>query len=154
RSLAILPILFEDRPLGVLFLRARRPVALRDHELSLAHTVATATGIALRNARILQSLRDQTQQITFARFEAERRLKALQRYADFFHSTADGIIVMDADAHILFSNPRARQITGRAEGELASQSFGELLDPKDEPRFREIQSCFTDGLYPQMVDLA
>src|SRR5690349_9578003 len=88
RSLALLPILFEERPMGVLFLRGRQPVALREHELSLARTVANATAIALRNARILQSMRDQTQQTTFARYEAAKRRKALRRYADFFHSTA------------------------------------------------------------------
>src|SRR5262249_37201952 len=38
RSLALLPILFEDRPMGVLFLRGRKPMALREHELSLART--------------------------------------------------------------------------------------------------------------------
>ena len=153
RSLALLPILFEDRPMGVLFLRGRKPVALREHELSLARTVANATAIALRNARILQSLRDQTQQITFARFEAEKRLKALQRYADFFHSTADGIVVIDADGDILFSNPRAHAILGRTETELAKASLAELLDPRDRPRLEEIHEGFVRGVFPHMVDL-
>ena len=153
RSLAILPILFEDKPMGVLFLRGRQPVALREHELSLARTVANATAIALRNARILQSLRDQTQQITFARFEAERRLKALQRYADFFHSTADGIIVIDNDGQVLFSNPRAHVITMRTEEELLRGKFWDLIDPKDFALLDEIRSGFAKGIYPHMVDL-
>jgi PAS domain S-box-containing protein len=153
RSLALLPILFEDKPLGVLFLRGRQPVALREHELSLARTVANATAIALRNARILQTMRDQTQQITFARFEAERRLKTLQRYADFFHSAADGILVMDADGQVLFSNPRAHAITGRTEQALASGSFLDLIDPKDQPKFEEIRAGFGRGVYPPTVDL-
>jgi len=127
---------------------------LRDHELSLARTVVNATAIALRNARILQSLRDQTQQITFARFEAERRLKALQRYADFFHSTADGIIVIDADAQILFSNPRAQAITGRSEEELSRGTLADLIDPQDHPRIDDIRAGFSCGAFPHMVDLA
>jgi PAS domain S-box-containing protein len=154
RSLALLPILFEDKPMGVLFLRGRRPVALREHELSLARTVANATAIALRNARILQSMRDQTQQITFARFEAERRLKALQRYADFFHSAADGIVVIDADGQVLFSNPRAHEITGRSQEELAAAPFAEIIDPKDRPVFEDIRNGFAQGVFPHMVDLA
>ncbi len=153
RSLALLPILFEDRPMGVLFLRGRQPVALREHELSLARTVANATAIALRNARILQSMRDQTQQITFARFEAEKRLKALQRYADFFHSTADGIVVIDADGQILFSNPRAHLITGRSEEALAKSAIGDLVDPADKQRLNEIRSGFARGVFPHMIDL-
>jgi PAS domain S-box-containing protein len=153
RSLALLPILFEDRPMGVLFLRSRLPKAPREHEISLARTVANATAIALRNARILQSMRDQTQQITFARFEAEKRLKDLQRYADFFHSTADGIVVMDADGQILFSNPRAHALTGRTEAELRAATLAELLDPRDKPRLDEIHRGFGSGVYPHMVDL-
>jgi PAS domain S-box-containing protein len=153
RSLALLPILFEDRPMGVLFLRGKKPVALREHELSLARTVANATAIALRNARILQSLRDQTQQITFARFEAEKRLKALQRYADFFNSTADGIVVIDNEGDILFSNPRAHAITGRTEGELKGARLSTLLDPRDRPLLEEIHEGFLRGVFPHMVDL-
>ena len=153
RSLALLPILFEERPMGVLFLRGRRPVALREHELSLARTVANATAIALRNARILQSMRDQTQQITFARFEAEKRLKALQRYADFFHSMADGIVVIDAEGQILFSNPRAHAITGRTEEALSKSTLDDLVDPDDRRRLHEIRAGFARGVFPNMVDL-
>ncbi|EYF05853.1 PAS domain S-box protein [Chondromyces apiculatus] len=153
RSVAILPILFEDKPMGVLFLRGRRPVALREHELSLARTVASATAIALRNARILQSLRDQTQQINVARFEAERRLAALQPYADFFHSAADGIVVIDPDGRILFSNSRAQAITNRSDAELASMTLASLIDPRDYDRVEELRACFGRGDFPHMVDL-
>ena len=153
RSLAILPILYEDKPMGVLFLRGRQPVALREHELSLARTVASATAIALRNARILQSLRDQTQQISFARFEAERRLAALQPYADFFHSAADGIVVIDPDGRILFSNPRAQSITCRADAALAAMTLSDLVDPMDHALLDELKRGFGRGAFPHMVDL-
>jgi PAS domain S-box-containing protein len=154
RSLALLPIVFEEKPLGVLFLRGRNPVALREHELSLARTVANATAIALRNARILQTMRDQTQQITFARFEAERRLKALQHYADFFHSAADGIMVLDGEAQVLFSNPRAHEITGRTEEELAAGVFDVLMDPAERARLEAIRLGFPRGEFPHMVDIS
>ncbi|AKT43360.1 PAS domain S-box protein [Chondromyces crocatus] len=153
RSLAILPLLFEDKAMGVLFLRGRRPVALREHELSLARTVAGATAIALRNARILQSLRDQTQQISFARFEAERRLAALQPYADFFHSAADGIIVIDPDGRILFSNPRAQAITCRTDSELSSMTLAGLIDPRDRALLDDLRGGFGRGVFPHTVDL-
>ena len=117
-SLALMPILHEHGPMGVIFLRSRRTAAFADHEMSLVHTVANATAIALRNARILQSLRDETQQSTFARVEAERRVQLFQRYADFFESAADGMVVIDRTGHVLFANPRAREITGYSETEL------------------------------------
>src|SRR5215468_11741933 len=104
--------------MGVLFLRSKRPGAFGERELALCQTIASAMAIALRNARVMQSLRDQTQQVTVARFEAERRLRTLQRYADFFESAADGIIVIDTEGHLLFSNPKAREITGYGEADF------------------------------------
>jgi PAS domain S-box-containing protein len=99
------------------------------HELELCKTVSNAMAIALRNARVMQSLRDQTQQVTVARFEAERRLRTLQRYADFFESAADGIIVIDAEGHLLFSNPRARAITMLRRDGHARPQGGRSLRP-------------------------
>ena len=110
--------------------------------------------IALRNARVMQSLRDQTQQVTVARFEAERRLRTLQRYADFFESAADGIIVIDAEGHLLFSNPRARAITGYSEADLRGRRVGDLL--RGRGRRASLTICAwasRRGSYPQNVDV-
>jgi PAS domain S-box-containing protein len=152
-SLAILPILYEGKPMGVLFLRAKQALAFGEHEIALCRTVSSAMAIALRNARVLQSLRDQTQQVTVARFEAERRLRSLQRYADFFESSADGIVVIDAEARLLFSNPKARAITGYDETELRGRKMGELFAREDAERARDLKLGFTRGEFPQAIDL-
>ena len=153
-SLAILPILYEGRPLGVLFLRARQVHAFGDREIALCTTVSSAMAIALRNARVLQSLRDQTQQVTVARFEAERRMRSLQRYADFFESAADGIVVIDATGRLLFSNPRARAITGYVEGDLReAAALHTLFEEKDIAQVVQLREEFAKGSYPQSVDM-
>ncbi len=152
-SLAILPILYESRPMGVLFLRARHAFTFGDRELALCRTISSAMAIALRNARVMQTLRDQTQQVTVARFEAERRLRTLQRYADFFESAADGIIVIDNEGHLLFSNPRAQAITGYSESDLAGRRVGELFANEHVTLAHELRVGFTRGSYPQNVDV-
>jgi len=152
-SLAILPILYEGRPMGVLFLRAKHAFTFGDRELALCRTVSSAMAIALRNARVMQTLRDQTQQVTVARFEAERRLRTLQRYADFFESAADGIVVIDAGGHLLFSNPRARTITGYTEADLAGRRVGDLFANEHATLAHELRVGFTRGRYPQNVDV-
>ena len=152
-SLAILPIVYEGRPMGVLFLRAKHTFAFGEHELSLCRTVSNAMAIALRNARVLQSLRDQTQEVTVARFEAEKRLKNLQRYADFFESAADGIVVIDHEPRLLFSNPKVREITGYTEVELRGDAFKAVIGPDQRPRLHEIRLGFSKGVYPQNVDI-
>jgi PAS domain S-box-containing protein len=152
-ALAILPILYEGRPMGVLFLRARHAFTFADRELDLCKTVSNAMAIALRNARVMQSLRDQTEQVTWARFEAERRLRTLQRYADFFESAADGIVVIDAEGHLLFSNPRARVITGYGEADLHGRRVGDLFADEDAPLAHQLRVGFAEGRYPQNVDV-
>lgn len=156
-SICILPILFEGRPLGVLFLRSRRSESFREREVAVCRTIASAMAIALRNARVLQSLRDQTQQVNVARFEAERRMKFLERYVDFFDSSVDGIVVLDAEGRLLFANPKALEITGFSEEELRARgvetvfAFGDAKLPDDDrPRFGP---GFASGPLPKDVDV-
>jgi PAS domain S-box-containing protein len=153
-SLAIVPLLFEERPMGVLFLRARARATFDDRALSLCRTLANATAVGLRNARVLQSLRDQTQQITYARYEAERRMRAMQRYADFFESIDDGVVVMDDEGYLLFANPRAKALTGYAEADLQGIRLGELVAPEDAARAQELRRRMErDHEYPREHDL-
>lgn len=152
-SLALVPIRHEHGPMGVIFLRSRGTVAFGADEMALVHTVANATAIALRNARILQSLRDETRQNATARVEAERRVQLFQRYADFFESAADGMVVIDRSGQVLFANPRAREITGFSETELMNLKFGGLLAAQERDRAARLLRGFREGVYPRGVDL-
>ena len=152
-SLAILPILYEGKPMGVLFLRARHAITFGDRELALCRTVSNAMAIALRNARVMQTLRDTTQEVTVARFEAERRLRTLQRYADFFESAADGIVVIDSGGHLLFSNPRAKVITGYSQEDLGARRVGDIFPTEDARLAHQLRVGFTEGRYPLNVDI-
>lgn len=148
-SAVCIPILYEDRPLGVLFLRSLTQQKLQQQELWVARTVASATAIALRNARMMQSLREQTRESTYARFEAERRIRALEPYADFFHASADGIVVVDRRGIVLFSNPRARELLGVASFDLGRASFFDWLVPEDRDRLSaQLSALFEEDSAP------
>lgn len=152
-SLSILPILYEGKPMGVLFLRSKRAGSFAEREIALCQTIASAMAIALRNARVLQTLRDQTQQVTVARFEAERRMRSLQRYADFFDSSADGIVVIDAEGRLLFSNPKAREITGYEEQDLRGRRLGDIFATEEEGLANDLRTGFSQGNYPKDIDI-
>ncbi len=152
-SLALMPILHDQGPMGVLFLRSKGLATFGDHELSLVTTVANATAIALRNARILQELRAETEESAHARVEAERRVKLFQRYADFFESAADGMVVIDGTGRVLFANPRAREITGLSEAELVKRRFEGLFAPPERERASRLLRGFQAGVYPRGVDI-
>lgn len=151
-SLALVPITHEKRPMGVIFLRSRGAAAFADHEISLVHTVANATAIALRNARILKLLRDESMQSAFARVEAERRVRLFQRYADIFESAADGMVVIDRSGRVVFANPRAREILGFEESELMARAFRDLL-AEDPTRADRLLAGFTRGEFPRGIDI-
>ena len=153
-SFALLPILHDHGAMGVLFLRSKRKSSFDDHELSLVTTLTNAVAIALRNARILQSLRDATEKSRSARAEAERRVQLFQRYADFFESAADGMVVIDREGKVLFANPRAREITGFSETELMALRFEDFLAPLERDRAGRLLRGFLDGIYPRGVDIA
>jgi PAS domain S-box-containing protein len=153
-SFALLPILHEHGAMGVLFLRSKGKSAFDDYELSLVTTLTHAMAIALRNARILQSLRDATEKSTSLRAEAERRVQLFQRYADFFESAADGMVVIDREGKVLFANPRAREITGFSETELMALRFEDFLAPLERERAARLLRGFLDGIYPRGVDIA
>ena len=153
RSLALLPIVLEDRPMGVLFLRGRRPTTFREHEMFLARTIANATAIALRNAHVLTSLRAESQAHSVARLAAERRLSSVQKYFDYFHAAADGLLVLDGGGRVLFANAKAAEITGRAPSELHHTIFRDLFEPKDHPSIDEVYAGFSASRFPHRMDL-
>jgi PAS domain S-box-containing protein len=153
-SLCIVPILYEGKPMGVLFLRSRRPGAFGEREVALCRTISSAMAIALRNARVLQSLRDQTQQVAVARFEAERRMRSLQRYADFFESSADGIVVIDPEGRLLFSNPKAREITGYSEENIRDRRLGDIFaEDGGADLAQDLRMGFVQGNFPRDIDI-
>lgn len=152
-ALSLFPIVWEGQAIGVLFLRARAERGQLAHrEIHLCQIVANATAVALHNARVMQSLRDHTQQISFARFEAERRMRELERYADLFASAAEGIAVVDAQGALLFANPRAFEIMG-GPGDVDGMKVRELIHPQDGQRARDLWEGFALGEYPRGVDL-
>jgi PAS domain S-box-containing protein len=153
-SMTLFPINWQDQSLGVLFLRASaKRGQLTERDVGFCRIVANATAVALRNARVMQSLRDHTQQVTFARFEAERRLRSLKRYADLFDSLSDGIAVVDADGHLLFANPRAFEVLTLDSEKFRGRKLREIIHPDDAFKARELWSGFGRGVFPRDVDL-
>jgi PAS domain S-box-containing protein len=152
-SLALLPLVHDGRTTGVLFLRAKKQMAFSSEEMTLLGAVTNATAIALRNARILRDLKKETQENVEARAEAEHRMQLFQRYRDFFESAADGIVVMDQAGKILFANPRAREITGFSEMDLAEIRLNEVLSSDEQKRALRLVRGFRESVYPQGVDV-
>ncbi|HYO92931.1 MAG TPA: PAS domain S-box protein, partial [Polyangiaceae bacterium] len=154
QSRVVVPLAHDHGAIGVLFLRTVAPRVFSDMQLSLLGIIANATAIALRNARILQRLRTETELSTTARVEAERRVRLFRRYADFFESAADGMVVIDRCGNVLFANPRALEITGFAQSELLGVPFQLFLHPTEHERAAQVLRGFDAGVYPRGTDFS
>ncbi len=154
RSLTLFPIQLEGEPLGVLFLRFEESRKLLEEDEFALVTIANATGIALRNANLVKSLRAQSSRSWFAHAEAEKQLQALRRFADYFDSSADGIIVMTLAGKVLFCNPSACEICGVDEEDLRDSDFTTLLSRDGQARFEQVRASLAKAEYPTNVDLA
>ncbi|MGD8861331.1 MAG: PAS domain S-box protein [Myxococcales bacterium] len=153
-ALTLIPIVWEDHSMGVLFVRAKtQRGALTDEQLRFCEVLANATAIALRNARILQSLRDENQRDLYARLEAEKRLSSLKRYADLLSSSADGIAAFDSDGCLLFANPSAQQIFGYEPDQYQGKPLWELLPHDVRRSLLDVRKELQAGRFPHDVDL-
>ena len=153
RTLAVVPIGYDNARQGVLYLQLAGQRVLDADDRARLELLANATAMALRNAQMTESLLFEKQQITEQRARVENRMRFFQRYADFFESAADGMLVVDHKGRILFSNPRASEITGYSPSELSNASVLGFLSRKQMARVAPIVRGFRDGVYPRGVDL-
>lgn len=99
-SLLFLPILIEGEMVGGLGMAADGPRSFTPAEVDLACRVAEQVSGALTRARLA---------------ETERRLSAAVDQA------AEAVVVLDADATILYANPAFEQIVGYTRAEVIGQ---------------------------------
>jgi len=106
RSIAALPLSVQGKVLGVLLVRgsAERP-AFSPAEVDFLATVGHATAVALRNARLLESVRGESAREKSARLVAERKAAELERYQAFFAHVSEGIAILDGTGKVLLLNP-------------------------------------------------
>ena len=106
RSIAALPLSVQGKVLGVLLVRGsgERP-AFTPAEVDFLATVAHATAVALRNARLLESVRGESRREKSARLIAELKAAELERYQAFFAHVSEGIAILDGKGRVLLLNP-------------------------------------------------
>ena len=153
QKLVIVPIGYDGGRHGVLYVQLAAERSLDSTARTQLELIGNATAMALRNAQMTESLLYEKQQITEQRARVEHRMRFFQRYADFFESAADGMIVIDQHGRILFSNPRASAITGYSPSEISNASVLGFLTRREIGRAAGLLRGFRSGVYPRGVDI-
>ncbi|MGC9468862.1 MAG: ATP-binding protein [Anaerolineae bacterium] len=108
RSLAAFPVRSQESVVAVLWLGSKEPGIFDDARINFLSTLASQAAVLIENARLFQTA------------EGGR-----QRLAAILSSTRDAILVVDAEGHLLLTNPAAQRLlsidhsaVGRAMSEL------------------------------------
>jgi len=152
RASYLFPVEGEDHAvLGLLALKTAPGGRLDEEQVAACQVVATACAPALHNARSMMRLERRAAGSDRERLEAERQLRSLSRYASFFESAADGLIVVDPDGEILYANPAAATILGDEAGRVPVRLI-EVFDEPGRAGFAALLDGFAHGRFPT-VDL-
>lgn len=154
KAMALFPIVFEERVTGVLFLRSGKSARpLKATEIQFGQTVASACAVAIRNARLFDQFRDQTERINSMRMLAERQTEALRKYQDFFEYAADGMAIIDGDGRVLYVNKEGRRLLGRTRDDLLQLRFQELLLEESQSRWQDVVDQVRHGRFKRSFDV-
>ena len=155
RGIAVFPVQWRGRPLGVILLRKRQPGTnhVGPRGLELGKLIASLTAAHLRHGAVLESLRDQTHRISRARYEAERRLRGIDSLKEHFEAGADGVVVLDDAGRILFVNRAAERITGFARDGLLGSELVDLVGPDQKAQIGDTVSRVLAGANVDSFDL-
>jgi PAS domain S-box-containing protein len=145
-SLTLLPIAHEDRALGVLYLRSIEGKGpLSDREIAFCRIAANAIAVALRNARVLQQLRDETLALDSRATQAEIRVRSLEQYQILFRSAADGMLVFDKRGTVRFVNPRGADILQCPPEKIVGRHVFERVITEDLPAIDRAIAAVREG---------
>jgi len=153
-ALLAVPILVERRVVGVLLLRAaERSPRMPPRSIDFLRLAALSFGLMLKAGRAFEALREQTNRMPLHRYNEERRGRAIEQYRDFFESSPDGIIVLDADARVLYVNRAAQEMTGYAQEGLSGQLFTDLVAPMQQAPVKSVVGQVAAGVTLESFDL-
>ncbi|MBN1259545.1 MAG: GAF domain-containing protein [Anaerolineae bacterium] len=119
------PMLIGERPIGMIALDKQDPGYYEPRHAALAEAFAAHAAVAIENARLQRELQEYAQALEeLVALRTEELQSEHAQLKAILQSIGDGIVVLDAQGHILRTNP------------VAQSWFDQLLSPKDADRLR------------------
>jgi len=155
RAAALFPLVGASRrSVGAVFLRSEavqpRP---RARLLSFGRVFAGLVGSMLKEGRVREILHEQTNRLNLARYEIERRSRAIDASREFFESASDGVVIVADAGTILYINRATEDLTGFARGGLVGQSLLALVPENQQAGLGECLQHVIGGENLQPFDI-
>ena len=159
RAAILFPMLVTNEVIGVMLLRSSQPIeALSTRELTFGQTVASATAVAVRNARMFSGIAEESVRLDVERREVAERLELVRRFEDFISGAADGMLTMNENGIITFANRAAAEMLNINAGEGLNVDFLAYVEARDRDRIRAIisqsQSAHVTSVFDVPIVLA
>ncbi len=155
RSTAVFPVEWRRRATGVVLFRSAQVGAakLGPRRLAYGKIVSGLVAQQVGGGRVLEQLREQTHRVSLARYESERRLRAIEQLRDYFEAASDGVVVLDGEGRILFVNRAAESITGFARDGLLGCPLTDLVPDAQRDGLQEVIYRVLGGTNLEAFDL-
>jgi PAS domain S-box-containing protein len=136
RSGLYMPLLAGDQVIGVISVESEEPDALSAQDERLLATLANQAAIAFENARLYQAAQ---QEINERKLIEEELRESQDRYRLLIETSPDGIVMMNMDGTIRFSNHQmAGLFNFETSIELFGASFISLFSPEEQIHIEEL----------------
>ncbi|RMH45033.1 MAG: PAS domain S-box protein [Deltaproteobacteria bacterium] len=152
---AVFPAMWGGRMLGVVLFRREKPrqEPLTPRAVAAGRLFAGDVAAHLADGRILANLREQTHRISRARYEHERRLRAIDTVREYFESSSDGVVVLDGQGRIEYVNRSAEAITGFARDGLLGTELQLMVADDQRAHLREVIDSVLRGTNVEAFDI-
>lgn len=125
----------------------------RDQVRGTLRLLAEVLGMALEGSSLWSRLREQTQPVQLAHVAGGLQRRALQRYREFFESSSDGVVVLDASAEVVYINRAGAMMTGYSEEWLGGQKFGAIVAEEQRRALGDVVAQGLSGVVLRNFDL-
>jgi PAS domain S-box-containing protein len=137
-SILCVPVRAKDEIIGVVQARHHHSNWFDQNDLRLLYSVASSVGIAIENARLFGEVQEFSRRLERKVAERTRELAEEKEKTDaILASMADGLLVLDAENHILTSNAVAERLLGFQLVEAQGQPIE--ADRFDNPLWQNIR---------------
>ncbi len=129
KSIASIPLLFQDRVVGVMNVAFTKSMhRFTNDELHILTLLSNQAAVAVTNARRYRELLKHSQEIA--------KLKDFNEY--LVNAMEEGLLLVDSDVKVAFANPRMESMVGM--GDLAGMGLLDILH-LDEGKTAEMSRC-------------